>query len=66
MREFKLTLSEISKRVEMGDSLRKRKQIISKKKKKGGQDTSEWMKHSKLFKQRPNFKGEAILEGRMQ
>ena len=29
--------------------------------KKGGQDTSVWMKHLNRFRQRPNFKGEAIF-----
>ena len=62
MREIKLILSEFSKRVEMGGQFTKRETEDILKKKKGGQDTSVWMKHLKRFRQRPNFKGEAIFE----
>ena len=52
MIEFKLIISEFSKRVEMGGEQFTKEEAdnIQKKKEKGGQDTSEWIKHSKLFK----------------
>ena len=61
MREIKLILSEFSKRVEMGGQFMKRETDNILKKKKGGQDTSIWMKYLKRFRSRPNFKGEAIF-----
>ena len=49
MREIKLILSEFLKRVEMGGQFAKRETDDILKKKKGGQNTSIWMKHLKRF-----------------
>ena len=61
MREIKLILSEFSKRVEMGGQFMQRETDNVLKKKKGGQSSLVQMKHLKRFRQRPNFKGEAIF-----
>ena len=61
MREIEQILSKFSKGVVMGGQFTKRETDNILKKKQGGQDTSIWMKHSKRFRQRSNFKGEAIF-----